>query len=670
VSTATSLSKDTASLLGAALEYLNARLPVFPVCSPTSSTRCLEHGPDKHGPDGIGKTPLVAWKPYQDRLPTEHEVRKWWGLWPRANIGFATGALSGIVVIDLDDEEAIAEAERLGGIDDGPWVTTGRVGGRHRYCAYRDDEPRDFAKAHGIDYRGEGGYAILPPSRHRAGPTYTWRVPLHAVELPPLPEWVNELKAEKRQNGTAPTIGEVIASGERNSTLTSLAGTMRRRAMSKKAIGAALLIENADRCKPPLDDDEVWMIANSVARYEPDLESTDPVKEWPKPEDRGEAVLSELGGIEYVEDVISPGRILVVAAEEGSGKSIAIDDELGIRVAVAGGSFAGTWPVLQNGSVLVLSEMHPDDDYTRERMVLESLELTRDALKGRYFRLPLMTAALGKPCLRVPEWRDWAVEWSRAHGVLLHVYDTATGATDVDPWGREIQAVFRDLRLMLDAYPELAIVLIVHCKKPQGHGERRISDVLGEWARWCDVVLMLERDGPTRAKLTTFKRVRHQRRIVATQQAGLLVDPRDISEGSGPKVPLEKVVLTVRANPGLTIADLATQLKVGKATAGRYAKAAIDAGHVHQEISANRGAAVLFCDWEADSTASPHQTASHDGDAVGDAQGPNDRITASPPYIGDAVGEAVHGPVCQGCGGHLETGQDGLCRECWAEVAA
>jgi hypothetical protein len=93
------------------------------------------------------------------------------------------------------------------------------------------------------------------------------------------------------------------------------------------------------------------------------------------------------------------------------------------------------------------------------------------------------------------------------------------------------------------------------------------------------VILMMERDGPNRAKLTTFKRVRRQRRIVATQRGGLLVEPRDIGEGPAPKIPPETVVDTVRASPGMTIAELARRLEVVKKTAERYADAGTTAGH-------------------------------------------------------------------------------------------
>lgn len=292
---------------------------------------------------------------------------------------------------------------------------------------------------------------------------------------------------------------------------------------------------------------------------------------WPQPEDRGAATLSKLGETEYVEDLVKPGRIVLIAGEEGSGKSYAVE-ELAIRIAIAGGSLYGTWPVLKTGPVLVLSEMHPDDDYSRETTILASLGLSRPALAARYFRLDLMTAARDIPALMSDEWLGWVAAWLRDHQALLLVVDTATGATQVDPWGRDIQAVYRRLRALVADYPSLAIVLLVHLRKPSGRGDRRISDVLGEWGRWCDVVILLERDGP-RTGITTRKRVRRERRIAATKAGGLLVDAVDLDGEKPTKVPLESVLMTVKAEPGIGIRDLAARLGVSKDTASNYVKA-------------------------------------------------------------------------------------------------
>jgi hypothetical protein len=299
---------------------------------------------------------------------------------------------------------------------------------------------------------------------------------------------------------------------------------------------------------------------------------------WPEPEDRGVATLSPLGAVEYVEDLIRPGRIVVWAAEEGSGKSFAVADDLGIRLAVAGGSFAGTWPVVQTGPVLILSEMHGDDDYAREDLTLASLGLPRAALAGRYYRLPLMTAAGGRPALTEPRWCTWITGWLRDRGALLLVVDTATGATQVDPWGKAIQGVFAQLRVMLADYPALAIILIVHLKKPSSRGGRALSDVLGEWGRWNDITVLQENDGASleRAKITVRKRVRRERRIVTTKAGGLLIDPADLADGTTTRVPIADVLAAIEATPGCTYAELGAALGVSKDTASRYVRSLAD----------------------------------------------------------------------------------------------
>lgn len=65
-----------------------------------------------------------------------------------------------------------------------------------------------------------------------------------------------------------------IPAGRRNDALLSLAGTMRRRAMREDEIGAALLVVNRSRCKPPLDEAEVREVAASIMRYDP----SDPIQ--------------------------------------------------------------------------------------------------------------------------------------------------------------------------------------------------------------------------------------------------------------------------------------------------------------------------------------------------------------------------------------------------------
>ena len=54
---------------------------------------------------GDGKVPAIAWKPYQSRLATDAELVQWFSREP-INLAVVTGALSGVVVIDADSEQA------------------------------------------------------------------------------------------------------------------------------------------------------------------------------------------------------------------------------------------------------------------------------------------------------------------------------------------------------------------------------------------------------------------------------------------------------------------------------------------------------------------------------------------------------------------------------------
>jgi archaellum biogenesis ATPase FlaH len=93
------------------------------------------------------------------------------------------------------------------------------------------------------------------------------------AELQEIPEAVRRLTEGANSNGPAPPVVGLI--GEyRNNTLTSLAGTMRRRNFDEDAISAALIVTNQTRCSPPLDESEVVRIARSVARYEPEAGET------------------------------------------------------------------------------------------------------------------------------------------------------------------------------------------------------------------------------------------------------------------------------------------------------------------------------------------------------------------------------------------------------------
>src|SRR3989338_2167890 len=52
-----------------------------------------------------GKIPTVKWQEYQTKRPAREQVAKWWDENPNYNIALVTGAVSGVVVVDIDGVE-------------------------------------------------------------------------------------------------------------------------------------------------------------------------------------------------------------------------------------------------------------------------------------------------------------------------------------------------------------------------------------------------------------------------------------------------------------------------------------------------------------------------------------------------------------------------------------
>jgi putative DNA primase/helicase len=121
----------------------------------------------------------------------------------------------------------------------------------------------------GLDIKSDGGTVIVPPSLHVSGKRYRWR---NWGPIADAPDWFLQLMRDAARKSYAVGqgyIGETIPEGRRNITLTSLAGTMRRRGLDAVEIEPSLLVVNERRCDPPLTEDEVREVAASVCRYEP-----------------------------------------------------------------------------------------------------------------------------------------------------------------------------------------------------------------------------------------------------------------------------------------------------------------------------------------------------------------------------------------------------------------
>jgi hypothetical protein len=157
-----------------------------------------------------GKRALVRWRPWQQTAPDPEQLRIWWRRWPRANLAAITGRVSGVIVLDVDPrhggDRALAELEREHG--DLPWLAVVETpsGGQHLYFAHPGGRVANSAGriGAGVDVRGDGGIALLPPSRRHDG-AYRWAVggPATVPELPAA--WVELVRPPKRPAGATTT---------------------------------------------------------------------------------------------------------------------------------------------------------------------------------------------------------------------------------------------------------------------------------------------------------------------------------------------------------------------------------------------------------------------------------------------------------------------------------
>lgn len=230
--------------LEAALKYLSKRWPVFPV-TPDTKKPCLE-----------------SWKEYQNRLPTEAEIEKWWIDWPWANIALATGKFAGVSVVDVDPRHEGS----IEGLSDTVKAQTGG-GGWHYFYKYSAGCHSQNGIVTGIDLKSDGGYVILAPSTHASGNKYKWITPPFVNDFTELPE---QFLNNSRDSKFDPEILRGVPEGKRNESAASVVGKLLGKFPENEWEATCWDLVKGWNLKnePPLDEKELWIIFQSIASKE------------------------------------------------------------------------------------------------------------------------------------------------------------------------------------------------------------------------------------------------------------------------------------------------------------------------------------------------------------------------------------------------------------------
>ena len=210
-----------------------------------------------------GKWPRIEWA--KEATTKEQTINRWWRLHPNDNVAVATG--SSFIVLDIDGPHGEAQLEARGyEIPETLEVKTGK--GRHLYFqgdATIRNKVGLINGAPGVDVRGEGGYVVVPPSVHQNGRVYEFSDP--DVPMAPVPQWLKELCAERRESKIDPRSDEPILEGARDETLFKIACSYRAKGLGFHEINDLIQSVNLRRCKPPLSDKQVEEKARQAAKY-------------------------------------------------------------------------------------------------------------------------------------------------------------------------------------------------------------------------------------------------------------------------------------------------------------------------------------------------------------------------------------------------------------------
>ena len=212
-------------------------------------------------------------------------------------IGVLLGKPSGALVLEYDPRN-FGDQAFLQLLEQARWNASASVAAREVICwkSGRGDGGGGFLMAlpgeedlaalkvlvagfPGVDLLADGRFQVLPPSLHPdSGKPYQWVVepgPLLVPQLVPSP--LLKLARARVQShvgghslggagGPAAELPQVIEAGQRDTVLTSFAGSMRRRGAGEDEILEMLRVINR-RCQPAHSEADLARIARSVASY-------------------------------------------------------------------------------------------------------------------------------------------------------------------------------------------------------------------------------------------------------------------------------------------------------------------------------------------------------------------------------------------------------------------
>ena len=236
---------------------------------------------------------LPKWRELEHELAPDFTFERWYGdngeHARRYNMGVIAGACSnGVFVVDLDLHKNIraqawwdemSHIQVSAGELDTVEQETGGGGVQLFFRAPLGWIPPTCKTSIGVDIRGQGGFAMLPPSMHESGTPYRWKEGCEpwSLEIAPAPRWLcDQITILAQEHGGA--TGTTSSPAQRThtpSTTTDSFGRMidGREEYMTKVVWAAVVDLHRDAPIPPSKVESEAAMNDAFATYERKVKS-------------------------------------------------------------------------------------------------------------------------------------------------------------------------------------------------------------------------------------------------------------------------------------------------------------------------------------------------------------------------------------------------------------
>lgn len=348
---------------------------------------------------------MTNWLQYTKTRASKAMVDNWFNNLSGAGVGLVTGRISNIIVLDVESYCPTPIEEILKKYPTQLISKTGS-GGYHLFYQYPINVPRVSNRVRifeGADLRADGGFIVLPPTRHPNGNQYAWiqrgtpgAFPLALLDMESKPTIQNEGWITEALRG--------VSEGGRNDTCARLAGYFFKKGLNSDIV-EALLLEWNERNDPPLPVREVRTTLKSIERShagaDSQFTSVQFENDMTKEEQKQESTFDVLKMSDYVkgyggegtswlvEDWLPDKSITFLVSPPESYKTwILLDLAVSISANVP---FLGSYMVNQSGPTLIIQQ---EDSHTgltdRLALIVEQKLGMNPVIDGDDWQIPSM----------------------------------------------------------------------------------------------------------------------------------------------------------------------------------------------------------------------------------------------------------------------------------------